>query len=127
MILLIDTSNSVCKMSLISDDKYDIEWEAGRTLARDLLKFIDNNLKERNFNFSDISAIGVFEGPGSFTGLRIGITVMNTLAEAISIPIVGSRGADWQAEALRQIKAGKNQKIVLPFYGSEAKITISKK
>jgi len=128
MILLIDTSTSVCQLILIDDkfrQKYD--WQADRTLAKKLLGFLSEKLIENNKTWSDISAIGVFEGPGSFTGLRIGLTVMNTIADAQNIPIVGGRGDDWQADVLNKLQSGKNEKIILPFYGSEAHITTPKK
>jgi len=128
MILLLDTSTSVCQLTLIDGDwsrKYD--WQADRTLAKKLLGFLIEKLSENNKGWSDISAIGVFEGPGSFTGLRIGLTVANTLADAQNIPIVGGRGEDWQSQVLQKLQNHDDEKIVLPFYGSEAHITVPKK
>jgi tRNA threonylcarbamoyladenosine biosynthesis protein TsaB len=129
MILMLDTSTPVCRLTFIDlDFRYDDEWQANRDLARGLLGYLNKTLQKCNKNWSDITALGVFEGPGSFTGLRIGITVMNTIADARSIPIVGGRGELWQDEVLNRLKAGSgNSSIVLPFYGSEANITISKK
>jgi len=128
MILLIDTSTSICRLILIDGgSQYDNEWQSDRTLAKGLLGYLRDTLKKYNKKWSDISAIGVFEGPGSFTGLRIGLTVMNTIADAQAIPIVGGRGDNWQDEVLAKLQAGKNEKIVLPFYGSEANITVPKK
>lgn len=128
MILTLNTSTAVCKLSFIDGDwRFDNEWQADRTLARDLLSYLQKNLKDNNKIWSDITGIGVFEGPGSFTGLRIGITVMNTIADANHIPIVGGRGENWQNEILDKLNTGKNEKIVLPFYGSEAHITSPKK
>lgn len=128
MIILLDTSTPICKLTLVDGDiwHYD-EWEAGRSLAKDLLRYLDDNLTKFNQTWSGISAIGVFEGPGSFTGLRIGITVMNTIADTQNIPIVGGRGDDWRNQALNKLKNNQNEKIVLPFYGSEANITMPKK
>ena len=128
MIILIDTSTPICKLTFIDGEwRQDNEWQADRTLARDLLKYLHESLTRYDKKWSDITAIGVFEGPGSFTGLRIGITVMNTIADAQNIPIVGGRGDNWQDEVLSKLKNSQNEKIVLPFYGSEANITISKK
>jgi tRNA threonylcarbamoyladenosine biosynthesis protein TsaB len=128
MILLIDTSTPICKLTFIDGDwRQDNEWQADRTLAKDLLGYLDRMLRKYNKTWSDITAIGVFEGPGSFTGLRIGLTVMNTIADAQAIPIVGGRCGDWQDEVLVKLQAGKNEKIIRPFYGSDAHITISKK
>ncbi len=128
MILLLDTSTPICKLSLIDgDNRLDDQWEAARTLAKGLLGYIEANLKKYNKNWSDISAIGVFEGPGSFTGLRIGLTVMNTIADSQAIPIVGGRGDNWQESVIARLKNNENDRIVLPFYGSEAHITAPRK
>lgn len=128
MILLIDTSTPICKVTFVNGQIYDNhEWESGRGLAKGLLKYIHDLLVARGQTWSDISAIGVFEGPGSFTGLRIGMTVVNTIADAQDIPIVGGQGAGWQDVVLGKISSGQNEKIVLPFYGSEANITTPKK
>lgn len=128
MILLLDTSTPVCKLTFIDGDwRSDNEWQADRTLAKNLLGYLHEKLGENNKTWTDISAIGVFEGPGSFTGLRIGVTVLNTIADAQNIPIVGGRGDDWQNEVLNKLNSGINEKIILPFYGSEARITTPKK
>lgn len=128
MILLLDTSTPVCKLTLIDGDwRQDHEWLAARTLAKGLLGYIHTTLEDNKQTWSDITAVGVFEGPGSFTGLRIGLTVMNTIADVQNIPIVGGRGDDWQNEVMDKLQSGKNEKIVLPFYGSEANITTPRK
>ncbi|NTW61779.1 tRNA (adenosine(37)-N6)-threonylcarbamoyltransferase complex dimerization subunit type 1 TsaB [Candidatus Saccharibacteria bacterium] len=128
-ILLLDTSTSTCHISLVDGTNVIIaqDWEVDRQLAKELLKRIADLLSLKGLDWTDIEAIGVFEGPGSFTGLRIGLTVANTIADGQSIPIVGSRGDDWADQALAKISSGQNEKIVLPFYGSEAKITSPKK
>lgn len=128
MIILLDTSTEICKLRFIDGDQLqDYQWQAGRNLAKGLLGYLDEKLKSVEKSWSDISAIGVFEGPGSFTGLRIGLTVMNTVADAQNIPIVGAKGDGWQKTVISKLDAGQNDHIVLPFYGSEAKITIAKK
>lgn len=128
MILLLDTSTPVCKLSLIDgDERFDDEWQADRTLAKGLLKYIAANLEAHDKTWSDISAIGVYQGPGSFTGLRIGLTVANTIADSQAIPIVGGQGEQWQRDVLGKLEAGENDQIVLPFYGSEAHTTSPRK
>jgi len=128
MILLLDTSTPVCKLTFIDGDwRYDDEWQADRGLAKGLLKYIDEQLQKNGKVWADISAIGAFRGPGSFTGLRIGLTVLNTMADAEQIPIVGGMGEIWQKEVLAALKDGENDKIVLPFYGSDAHITKPRK
>lgn len=128
MILLLDTSSRICKLTLIDGDwRYDDEWQSDRDLANGLLQYLNRKLSENKKTWLNISAICVFRGPGSFTGLRIGLTVLNTIADSMNITIVGEQGEDWQEKALQKIQSGKDEKIVLPFYGAEANITIPRK
>lgn len=128
MIVLLDTSTPVCKLTLIDGDwRYDDQWQADRTLARDLLAYLRDQLAKNSKQFTDITGIGVFRGPGSFTGLRIGLTVLNTIADAQAVAIVGGMGDDWQNQAITKLLSGENEKIVLPFYGGDANITKPRK
>ena len=128
MILLLDTSTPMCKLSIVGDDwRRDIEWEANRELAMGLLAFLQKELSNNNKTWQDINGIGAFLGPGSFTGLRIGLTVLNTMADTLAIPIVGSTGEDWQKVASTKLASGVNDKMVMPFYGSEANVTKPRK
>ena len=128
MIILLDTSTPICKLSLIDGAwRQDDDWQSDRNLAKGLLGYLDKLFGLQSKTWSDITAIGVFEGPGSFTGLRIGLTVLNTIADAQGIPIVGGRGDNWQDEVLGKLKSGKNEKIVLPYYGKGANITVARK
>lgn len=128
MKLLLDTSTSVCRLTLIDgESKFDYQWQADRSLARYLLKFLQEKLAERSSDFHQLTAIGVMKGPGSFTGLRIGLSVANTLADSLQIPIVGATGDNWQAAALERLARGETDRIVLPEYGGEAHITRPRK
>lgn len=128
MILLLDTSTPVCKLTFVENkSQINVEWEANRELANGLLGFLQTELEKNQQSWQNIDGVGVFRGPGSFTGLRIGITVLNTMADALTIPIVGATGEDWQKQAIEKLHDGKNEKMVLPFYGSEANITKPRK
>ena len=128
MIILLDTSTPLCKLTLIDGEtRVDEQWQADRTLATGLLAYLTDSLQKAGKTIHDISAIGVFEGPGSFTGLRIGLTVLNTIADSQGIPIVGGQGDSWQADVLAKLDNGQNDRIVMPFYGSEAHITAPRK
>lgn len=128
MILLLDTSTPLCRLTLADGDwRYDAEWQADRQLAHGLLRYLSNQLAAQGKTWADITGIGVMQGPGSFTGLRIGLTVMNTLADAQAIPIVGMTGEGWQQMAIEALEHGENQRIVLPQYGSDAHITQPRK
>lgn len=128
MIIFLDTSTAVCKVRLL-DDQLDISksWEAGRELSKGLLAFLRDLLTSNSKSWSDISGLVIYKGPGSFTGLRIGHTVLNTIAYSEEVPIVGATGDNWQDEGLARIKAGEDDKIVLPLYGAEANITVPRK
>jgi len=98
-------------------------WQAHRELSSTILRVVHNELAKQQADFKDISGVIVFRGPGSFTGLRIGVTVANTLAYGLQQPIVGTSGNDWQAEGLDLLSKGTNHQLVLPAYGAEAHIT----
>jgi len=128
MILLLDTSTPICKLTLIEGEwRYDDQWEAARGLAKGLLGYLQAHLEKNGKSWADISGIVAFQGPGSFTGLRIGLTVLNTIANANQLPIVGAVGDDWQSAGLKRLNDAENDQIVLPEYGSEAHITQPRK
>ena len=128
MILLLDTSTPQCRLTFMEGDwRYDSTWEAGRGLAKGLLEFLEKEISFQDKTWGDVSGLVVYKGPGSFTGLRIGITVFNTLACANNFPIVGTTGDDWRQTGVKRLEAGENDEIVLPEYGGEANITKPKK
>lgn len=128
MILLLDTSTSLCRLTLVNGEgPVTIEWQADRELARGLLNFIVTSLEESGATLHEVRGLGVYRGPGSFTGLRIGIATMNTIATSQQVPIVGAEGNDWQTIALKRLHAGEDDRIVLPEYGRAARITQPRK
>lgn len=128
MILLLDTSTPVCKVTLIDgNDRLDDEWHADRELAEKLLGYLEQKLADKGKTWHDLSGLGVMKGPGSFTGLRIGIAVLNTLADSLRIPIVGETGDGWQEASLDRLQKGENDHIVMPEYGRAANITMPRK
>jgi tRNA threonylcarbamoyladenosine biosynthesis protein TsaB len=128
VIILLDTSTPVCRLTLIDgQQQFDSEWQADRDLARGLLIYLNDQMAAHDWTWGDISGIGVYQGPGSFTGLRIGLTVMNTIAAAQQIAVVGANGYQWSQTAVERLRSGENDRIVLPIYGSEAHITSPRK
>lgn len=128
MILLIDTSTPTCKLSFVEESwRYDASWDSGRQLANGLLAFIESQLQICDKTWNDLTGLGVYKGPGSFTGLRIGITVMNSLAYARELPVVGATGEKWQSICLDRLEKHESDKIVLPEYGGSANITVPRK
>lgn len=110
MKLYLDTSTPNCILKL--DDK-TYEAELGRDMAEKLLAFIEEKLQENQKTWQDISEITYMSGPGSFTGLRIGAAVVNTLADQLQIPLYDHHG--------------KLRPLILPDYGREANISKPKK
>lgn len=128
MIVCLNTSTPTCHLSLIEGQwRYDTNWEAGRGLAKGLLTFLEKELEFQEKTWNDVTGLVVYQGPGSFTGLRIGITVANSLAYANAWPIVGVTGDDWRQAGVARLEAGENDEIVLPEYGAEANITKPRK
>ena len=124
MIILLDTSTATCRLTTVDGEiSNNFDWEAGRTLARGLLAFI----QEKVGDVKNISGIGIMRGPGSFTGLRIGMAVANTLADGLGVPIVGETGDSWRESALGRLSSGEDDQVILPFYGGDANITKPKK
>lgn len=129
MFLTIRTDNSQAEIGLFNGKTQlgYFTWEANRKLAKELLATIRDELQKQNANWKDVAGVVVHQGPGSFTGLRIGITVANSIAYGNDIPIVGAQGDDWVATGIERLVAGETDKMVLPHYGAEANITISQK
>ncbi len=128
MILLLDTSTPICYLTLVEgSDSKEFSWQADRGLAKGLLAYLRDRLADSGVDFHDITGLGVMTGPGSFTGLRIGITVFNTIASGQNIPIVGEQGDGWKLKALNRLRSGENDQIVMPHYGSPANITKPRK
>jgi len=128
MILLLDTSTPECRLSLVEGDwRYDATWQANRDLAKGLLEYLQTQLEGQGKTWKDLTGLAAFKGPGSFTGLRIGITVLNTVSYAEAIPIVGETGENWQEVAIQRLLSGESDKVVLPEYGGEANITQPRK
>lgn len=103
-------------------------WYAHRALSTTLLGVIRDELAQSQAAVQDMGGILVFQGPGSFTGLRIGVTVANTLAYGLNVPIVGVADEhDWLERGIQRLAQGDNDQLVMPEYGAEAHITKQKK
>lgn len=126
--LFLDTTSPVCRLWLIKGGvEHYFEREVGRDLARTLLGIIFNELEDINASIQDISMIGVLRGPGSFTGIRIGLSFLNTIASENQIPIVGAIGDNWREECLSRLENGENDNLVMPFYDRPVNITTPRK
>ncbi len=102
-------------------------WGAHLQLAETIHIKIKYLLEDNNLKFTDLSGIIVYHGPGSFTGLRIGISTANALANSLNIPIVGTTGDDWLETGINSLLNAQDQRQVVPFYGAPVHITTPKK
>lgn len=102
-------------------------WYAHRELSVTLLQKIHDLLEKNGQQLSDIKGIAGFAGPGSFTGLRIGLTVVNTLGYGLRIPVVATQGEDWIQAGITKLMRGEHDAIALPEYGAPVHITQQKK
>lgn len=110
MKLYLDTSTDTCILRL-DDHEYS---RVGRyDLAEKIFSFIHDKLQANGADWQDISEITFYSGPGSFTGLRIGAAIVNTLADQLQIPLYDQHGTKHQ--------------IILPDYGRPANISAPKK
>jgi tRNA threonylcarbamoyladenosine biosynthesis protein TsaB len=89
MILFINTSDN--KKTIVKLDKSRLEQPTGPDKSQQVLGLINQILKKNKKSLKDLTEIEVETGPGSFTGLRVGISVANTLGWALKIPVNGKK------------------------------------
>ena len=110
MKMYLDTANFEAVLRL---DEKEYRFDEGKEMAEKLLGFIHEKLKENRKDFKYLSEITFFSGPGSFTGLRIGAAIVNTLADQLQIPLYNHKG--------------EKVKVIIPDYGRAANISKPKK
>ncbi len=90
-ILAVDTATTSCSVAIVDKTSLLTEFTLHReeTHSKHLMDMINTALKISGLNISDMDGFAVTRGPGSFTGLRIGISTIKGLAAASGRPIVG--------------------------------------
>lgn len=126
IILTIRTDKPESEIGLFEDEKqlvYEV-WQAHRQLAETIHQKINEVLASQEKSLKDIGGIICYKGPGSFTGLRIGLSVANTLAYGLELPIIGVEAEEqWLQRGLERMQGGENDKTVIPEYGAPVHIT----
>jgi tRNA threonylcarbamoyladenosine biosynthesis protein TsaB len=97
--LFIDTSISFPTISLIRDNEvlYEFHEEIKNDMSSKILPIIDEGLKKSNLTLNLINNIFVVTGPGSFTGVRIGVTIAKTIAWSLNKKIVPISSLEFMA------------------------------
>ena len=94
-IILIETSTAMCSAALAEDGKISAYREdADRAHAARLAPMVDDILKEKGLTVKDCDAVGVCMGPGSYTGLRVGVSTAKGLCFGASIPLLATGSLD---------------------------------
>jgi tRNA threonylcarbamoyladenosine biosynthesis protein TsaB len=90
LILSIETATPVCSVALAKDHKVLALKESTKKNSHSeiVTVFIEEILKENHFAFSDLNAVAVSKGPGSYTGLRIGVSTAKGMCYALDIPLI---------------------------------------
>jgi len=127
----IRTDKPVAEILLLKDQKIldKIKWHAHRELSDTIYDKLEEILANAKLTVREIDTVIVYKGPGSFTGLRIGVTVANGLAYSLGVPVVGISDTDWSdcnAQVLDLVTAEASG-TVIPEYGSEAIVTKPRK
>ena len=129
-ILVIDTSSNLCSLGIkYNDRKIFKTLDEGKTHSETLLPLIDSVLKENNISLDDINILGVVTGPGSFTGIRIGISTIKAIAFAKDIKVVEITSTEVLARNIEEesiykigIIDAKNEQIYAGIYTNEFKL-----
>lgn len=129
LILTMRTDKPESELGLYEDNKEVayVTWQAHRQLAETIHHKLQELLQQNNKALSDLQAVACYQGPGSFTGLRIGMSAANALAYSLAIPAVTTNGNDWIKQAIDRLLQGDNDAVLLPEYGGEINITKPKK
>ena len=91
MLLAIDTSSLVLSCALAEKDRLISEWTVQRKLthSEQLIPHLDNMMKDAGVSREEITAVACSLGPGSFTGLRIGLASIKMMACIWDVPLIG--------------------------------------
>ena len=100
IILALETGSTTCQVGLVVGGRFVIKQKSIRSHSQVVLSLIDELLEEAGVSLQDIAAIAVNQGPGSFTGLRVGLSVAQGLAYAVECPVIPIISLDAMAAAV---------------------------
>ena len=103
LILCIETGTDVCSVGLAENGQLvALRESCGRDHARNVAVYVDELLRERDVDADEIDAIAVGKGPGSYTGLRIGVSFAKGLCYGLRKPLIAIGSLDALVEVARE-------------------------
>ena len=133
-ILAIDSTSGACSVSVWKNNKISAYCEeiTATLQAKRLIQMIEETLAESNTQYSDLSSVACTVGPGSFTGIRIGLASARGIGFAAGIPVLGFNALEVMAlgiihqkanyPILARLNAGKGE-IIYQYFGADLKET----
>ena len=117
-ILILETSTPQCSVAL-AENGAAVAWkeeraEEGYVHAERLLPLIDEVLREHGWAKSDLDGVAVSGGPGSFTGLRIGVSTAKGVCHALGLPLIALDTLAFLAEQGRRLDPVSYTHLTLP-------------
>lgn len=104
-ILSIDTSSNICGVSILENTNLicKLDTDTGRTHSENLMPMIENAFKQTKLSLKDIDLIVCDIGPGSFTGIRIGVATTKAFHDSLDIPCIGINSLEALSYNLKDI------------------------
>lgn len=103
-ILSIDTASDVCGVSILENTNliYNKDLSTGRTHSENLMPMVEQAFLQSNLQLKDIGLLVCDIGPGSFTGIRIGIATIKAFHDSLSIPCIGISSLEALAYSIQE-------------------------
>lgn len=136
MLVAIDTSSLVLSCALADKDRIVAEWTVQRKLthSEQLIPHLDAMMKEAGVERKDITAFAVSVGPGSFTGLRIGLATAKMCARIWRVPLIGVdtlEGLAWNMKGsdafILPMADAQRGNVYAALYGAYSELWLEKK
>ncbi len=105
--LAVDTSSKICAVAILEDNNKidEISLDNGKTHSENLMPILKEVLERNNLKLSDFNLISVSVGPGSFTGIRIGIASIKPLAEVYNLPVASVTSLESLARNVENVES----------------------
>ena len=105
--LAVDTSSKICAVAILEDNNKidEISLDNGKTHSENLMPILKEVLERNKLKLSDFNLISVSVGPGSFTGIRIGIASIKPLAEVYNLPVASVTSLESLARNVENVES----------------------